>query len=137
MEEYAPPVTITSRTLTLLRVYRCVWRPAGQKGTWEAMVNFKDTEPPTVRTESAKCPMVEDHAPLKSVIKETVKGVTAKVKPQCTWRRMLSITRLGSSANADWIRKSMAQNRNQRKIHLSTTRQVWEMVFLKNFAIAS
>ncbi len=55
--------------------------PLGMKGSWEAMVNFKDSAN-TARTEviSANAQWFEDHSPVKPAFrKPVVKGVTAKV----------------------------------------------------------
>jgi dipeptidyl-peptidase-3 len=55
--------------------------PLGYKGTWEAMVNFKNLEA-TKRTEiiSSNAQWFEDNSPVdKRFKKETVKGVSAKV----------------------------------------------------------
>ena len=83
--------------------------PLGRKGTWEAMVNFKDKEA-TKRAEaiSANAQWFEDNSPVESRFKKaTVKGVTAKV---------ITAAQLGGDCypstpiginlpNADWIRK--------------------------------
>lgn len=55
--------------------------PLGLKGSWESLVNFKNTEA-TKRTEiiSANAQWFEDHSPVdKRFKKEKVKGVSAKV----------------------------------------------------------
>ena len=55
--------------------------PLGMKGSWEAMVNFKDSVN-TARTEviSSNAQWFEDHSPVKPAFrKPVVKGVTAKV----------------------------------------------------------
>ncbi len=55
--------------------------PLGMKGSWEAMVNFKDSAN-TARTEviSTNAQWFEDHSPVKPEFrKPVVKGVTAKV----------------------------------------------------------
>lgn len=55
--------------------------PLGMKGSWEAMVNFKDSAN-TARTEviSSNAQWFEDHSPVKPEFrKPVVKGVTAKV----------------------------------------------------------
>ncbi|MBR5168606.1 MAG: dihydrofolate reductase, partial [Salinivirgaceae bacterium] len=83
--------------------------PLGIKGTWEALVNFKDLTA-THRTEtiSGNAQWFEDHAPIDSRFKKSsVKGVTAKV---------ITAVQLGGDCypstpiginlpNADWIRK--------------------------------
>ncbi len=83
--------------------------PLGLKGTWEAIVNFKDLDK-TRRAEqlSAAAQWFEDHSPIDpSHKKKQVKGVSAKV---------ITIAMLGGDCypsspvginlpNADWIRK--------------------------------
>jgi len=83
--------------------------PLAKKGTWEAMVNFKDEEA-TKRTEtlSRNAQYFEDNSPVNPKYrKKEVKGVTAKV---------ITVTQLGGDSdpttptginlpNAQWIRK--------------------------------
>jgi len=83
--------------------------PLAKKGTWEAMVNFKDVEA-TKRTEtlSRNAQYFEDNSPVNSKFKKkVVKGVTAKV---------ITAVQLGGDSdpatpiginlpNAQWIRK--------------------------------
>lgn len=83
--------------------------PLGRKGTWEAMVNFKDKEA-TKRAEaiSTNAQWFENNSPVENRFKKaTVKGVTAKV---------ITAAQLGGDCypstpiginlpNADWIRK--------------------------------
>jgi len=84
--------------------------PKGMKGSWEALVNFKDLEA-TKRTEimAANAQWFEDNSPIDPRFKKKeVKGVTAKV---------ITATMLGGDAypstpiginlpNANWIRKN-------------------------------
>jgi len=84
--------------------------PLGLKGTWEAVVNFKDLEA-TKRTETiaAKAQWFEDNSPVDDRFKKKeVKGVSAKV---------ITVAMLGGECyphtpiginlpNADWIRKA-------------------------------
>jgi len=83
--------------------------PLAKKGTWEAMVNFKDVEA-TKRTEtlSRNAQYFENNSPVNPKYrKKEVKGVTAKV---------ITVTQLGGDSdpttptginlpNAQWIRK--------------------------------
>lgn len=83
--------------------------PLGYKSSWEAVVNFKNTEA-TRRTEiiSGNAQWFEDHSPIDEQFKKKkVKGVTAKV---------ITVAQLGGDCypstpiginlpNADWIRK--------------------------------
>ena len=83
--------------------------PLAMKGTWEAMVNFKDEEA-TKRTEtlSRNAQYFEDHSPVDPKYrKKEVKGVTAKV---------ITVVQLGGDSdpttpiginlpNAQWIRE--------------------------------
>lgn len=82
--------------------------PLGMKGTWEAVVNFKDVEA-TRRTElmSAHAQWFEDHSPVDERFKKAqVRGVSAKV---------ITVAQLGGDCypttpiginlpNADWLR---------------------------------
>ena len=83
--------------------------PLGMKGTWEAIVNFKDMEA-TKRTEliSENAQWFEDNSPVdKQFKKDEVKGVSAKV---------IDVAMIGGDCypgtplginlpNADWIRR--------------------------------
>lgn len=84
--------------------------PLAKKGTWESMVNFKNTEA-TKRTDilSKNAQYFEDHSPVDPKFKKKeVKGVSAKV---------ITVTQLGGDSdpstpvginlpNAQWIRKA-------------------------------
>ncbi len=83
--------------------------PLGRKGTWEAMVNFKDKEG-TKRAEiiSGNAQWFEDNSPVDSRFrKKQVKGVTAKVITAAQLAGdCYPSTPIGINLpNADWIRK--------------------------------
>jgi dipeptidyl-peptidase-3 len=83
--------------------------PLGRKGTWEAMVNFKDKEG-TKRAEiiSENAQWFEDNSPVDSRFKKKqVKGVTAKVITAAQLAGdCYPSTPIGINLpNADWIRK--------------------------------
>ncbi|MCG8697429.1 MAG: dipeptidyl peptidase 3 [Bacteroidales bacterium] len=83
--------------------------PLGQKATWEAVVNFKDTEA-TKRTKliSENAQWFEDHSPIDERFKKKeVKGVTAKViNAAMMGGACYPHTPLGINLpNANWIRK--------------------------------
>lgn len=83
--------------------------PLGRKGTWEALVNFKDKEG-TKRAEiiSSNAQWFEDHSPVDNRFKkEKVKGVTAKVITAAQLAGdCYPSTPIGINLpNADWIRK--------------------------------
>lgn len=83
--------------------------PLGRKGTWEALVNYKDKEG-TKRAEiiSSNAQWFEDHSPVDSRFKKKqVKGVTAKVITAAQLAGdCYPSTPIGINLpNADWIRK--------------------------------
>ncbi|MCQ2136632.1 MAG: dipeptidyl peptidase 3, partial [Bacteroidales bacterium] len=83
--------------------------PLGRKGSWEALVNFKD-EKASERTEilSANAQWFEDHSPVDPRFKKKeVKGVSAKVINVVTLAGdSYPATPIGINLpNADWIRK--------------------------------
>lgn len=82
--------------------------PLGMKASWEAIVNFKDTEA-TKRTEliSNHAQWFEDHSPVdKQYKKEEVKGVTAKViTAAILGGDLYPATAIGINLpNSNWIR---------------------------------
>ena len=83
--------------------------PLGMKGSWESLVNFKNTEA-TKRTEiiSSNAQWFEDHSPIDPAFKkETVKGVSAKVITATILAGdCYPATPIGINLpNANWIRK--------------------------------
>lgn len=82
--------------------------PLGMKGTWEAIVNFKDMEA-TRRTEtiSSNAQWFEDHSPVdKQFKKENVKGISAKVITASILSGALyPATAIGINLpNSNWVR---------------------------------
>lgn len=82
--------------------------PLGMKGSWEALVNFKDLEA-TRRTEliSHNAQWFEDHSPVaKAYKKEQVKGVSAKViTAAILGGDLYPATAIGINLpNSNWIR---------------------------------
>ncbi|MEE4198130.1 MAG: dihydrofolate reductase [Bacteroidales bacterium] len=83
--------------------------PLGRKATWEAMVNFKDTEA-TRRTEilSRHAQWFEDHSPIdENYKKKEVRGISAKViHAAMLGGECYPATPIGINLpNAEWIRK--------------------------------
>lgn len=84
--------------------------PLGLKGSWEALVNFKDLEA-THRTEliSNNAQWFEDHSPVDKIFKkEKVKGVSAKViTAAILGGDLYPSTAIGINLpNSDWVRSS-------------------------------
>ena len=113
--------------------------PMGMKGSWEALVNFKDIEA-TKRAEtiSSKAQWFEDNSPVDSRFKKNkVKGVTAKV---------ITAVQLGGDCypatpiginlpNADWIRQEFgSKSVTIENITYAYDRSSLENGFLEEFA---
>lgn len=113
--------------------------PMGMKGSWEALVNFKDIEA-TRRAEtiSSNAQWFEDNSPVERRFKKTtVKGVTAKV---------ITAVQLGGDCypatpiginlpNADWIRQDYgSKSVTIENIAYAYDRSSLENGFLEEFA---